>query len=209
MIVVNNSAFEVAPFLDIKETIASGYVMYAAKIAGFWSKDTVVLNVRRCHSDNGTWNATISVGSGGRDTTAVRSDTDAYLNYAKALEFLTKFGKSLEQEEWLEQTYQDHKKQKELEEIQYKEANPALGEAGAALLMEKLKNDPTITVTLRVRQPDGFKSQVHAKKSDHGAVRYYFNGYNVNRARLVTLIKDLSANVIARNNEGEVDLGLV
>lgn len=102
----NNGAFEILQASDNEKTIASGYVMYTAKVIGFRLRDTLALSVRRNRSNDGTWTATISVSTGGRDST-VRSDADAYLNYAKALEYLSKFGKSLEQS--LEQAYQKAK----------------------------------------------------------------------------------------------------
>lgn len=165
------SAFEIQAY-DLQEIGRRGRGTVRATIVGYWSQDPISATVERAFDwtkcregeDAGSWKASFSHSSGGRDANVLADDLEAATNFATAMIALAATARAiLAQRDVLEAAYQAEKARRETERdaeraaAQAKiDADPALGIIGALRLAEEVKalakserRDVTVTVYRR------------------------------------------------------------
>lgn len=142
------NVYEIQPF-DLNLIGSQSNSSIKIKVKGFWSYDHMSLWIRRGYGTAPVWDVTLSISSGGRDTSEVASDLDAYENHATALKAAIELGRFIEANtDVLEAAYQARRQEIRAEfeaERAAKElavsADPAVGMGHAKAIVAKMHAD--------------------------------------------------------------------
>lgn len=190
---------------DINTLGRSGMTSISCRVKGFWSSDTIRVYLQREYIRNGgDWKASVSYGSGGRDTKDVVSDTEACRYFAEALTAMCDLADQLiAQKDKLEAAYQqqaaelsaartaaEQAKQAKIE------ADPALGLAKARAIVSDMLAKGYCTVSMFARGEDRPQnvSLITGAKSV-----FYINSNRVGKADVINALATASVRTTFAN----------
>lgn len=183
---------------DINTLGRSGMTSIACRVKGYWSSDTIRVYLQRDYIRNGgDWKASVSYGSGGRDTKVVESDTEACRYFAEALVAMCDLADFLiAQKDKLEAAYRQQADElaaaraaAELAKQAKIEADPAIGTAKARGIVGEMLAKRYCTVNMFERGADRptLVSLVTGAKSV-----FYIAGNRVGKADVVAALSRAS-----------------
>lgn len=171
----------------------------SCKVKGYWSRDLITVYVRREYmgKDKGTWNTTISYGSGGREPQEVKSDTEAARYFAEALVAMANLADELMTKcDMLEANYQRQIEEYAAAEKARQEAKQAKIDADPVLGSDKAKDLVMQLLTARNAYAKMYKrgedSPYCVTVTTREKTLFYISGSRISRNELVLKLAESS-----------------
>jgi hypothetical protein len=182
--------FQVAEY-DLNTMGRNAHVSISCKVKGYWSRDTITIYIQRGTFGQAGWSASISYGSGGRDTKEVASDMEAGRYFAEALTYMCILADSIISlhVDTLEKAYQacvEEYRQAEKLARQAKEAainaDKALGEERAKVIVNEMIAQKFGIANVFARSED---RPVKLEAKTYGSTTFYIAGSRVSKANAI------------------------